>query len=190
MFRGNGTTAAGNAANAPPAASSSSAASTMMRMLGMGKSNASAAASPAAPAPLDLPNPVVTSPTAAAASVFEVDEQLTELQRVKRYSLSQLPLQRLVYVKRLASCARAVGLKEALGQLLPLFSKLANDQEAVVRSATAAELANIAHFLADPHVPYHSHPPPPVLPSVTTTCNKQQRTQFWMRFHAAVIKLQ
>jgi len=144
----------------------------MLRMLGMGGKGGGGAAGggAAAAAPLDLPNPVASpnSPAAAASSVFEVDEQLTELQRVKRYSLSQLPLQRLVYVKRLASCARAVGLKDALTHLLPLFSKLANDQEAVVRSAAAAELANIAHFLADPHQPYHSHPPPAVLPVATS----------------------
>ena len=118
-------------------------------------SKGGAAAAPAAPAPLDLPNPATTN-AADTASVFSIDDALSEIARVKRYSLSQLPLQRLVYVKRIASCARSVGLRDALQELLPLFPKLSVDQEAVVRSAAAAELANIAHFLADPNLPYHS----------------------------------
>lgn len=121
------------------------------RALGMGK-NAAPAPAAAAPPPLDLPNPA--TPAADTSGVFYINDQLSEIARVKQYSLSQLPLQRLVYVKRISACARTVGLKEAMTQLLPLFPKLTVDHEAVVRTAASGELANLAHFLADPNVPY------------------------------------
>ena len=121
------------------------------RALGMGK-NSPATPAAAAPPPLDLPNPA--TPAADTSGVFYINDQLSEIARVKQYSLSQLPLQRLVYVKRISACARVVGLKDAMTQLLPLFPKLAADHEAVVRTAASGELANLAHFLADPNVPY------------------------------------
>lgn len=127
------------------------------RALGMGKSSGGHGPSPGAPPPADLPNPTTPPGAGDTSSVFYVDDTLSEMARVKRYSLSQLPLQRLVYVKRIAACARSVGLSETIAQLLPLFPKLAADHEAVVRTAAAAELANVAHMLADPNVPYNQH---------------------------------
>lgn len=124
------------------------------RALGMGGGKSGGGSPSAAAAPADLPNPAAPSHAADANSVFYIDDSLSELARVRRYSLSQLPLQRLVYVKRIASCARVSGLQECLTHLLPLFQKLVADQEAVVRTAAAAELANIAHFLAEPNAPY------------------------------------
>jgi hypothetical protein len=91
------------------------------------------------------------------SSVFLVDDTLSELARVRRYSLSQLPLQRLVYVKRIGSTARIVGLRDCVTHLLPLFGKLAADAENVVRTAAAVELANVAHFLADPNGSYSAY---------------------------------
>jgi hypothetical protein len=111
-------------------------------------------------------------------SVFYVDDTLSELARVRRYSLSQLPLQRLVYVKRIAACARSVGLRETLTQLLPLFQKLVVDQEAVVRTAAASELANMAHFLADPNLPW--------IPNVTTTAQTKSENDRQTRWQGGI----
>ena len=162
-----GGAAAAGAGSSPSAAAASSsaassAASSMLsfaRALGISKgaSHTSAAPVAAAPPPLDLPNPATPAGASAdTSSVFYINDQLSELARVKQYALSQLPLQRLVYVKRIAACARTVGLRDAMAQLLPLFPKLAADHETVVRTAAAGELANIAHFLAEPNVPYQT----------------------------------
>jgi hypothetical protein len=79
-----------------------------------------------------------------------VDDTLSEMDQCKRYSLSQLPLQRYIYVKRLSACARRVGVQDAIAHLVPLFKKLVTDKEEIVRQALGEEVGKFAIFLGRP----------------------------------------
>ena len=101
-----------------------------------------------------MPGARVLLPTPAPGSsdpmAFLVDDSLSELQREKKYCASQLPLQRLIFTRRLAAVARLYGVAQTVEHLLPLLPRLAGDKEDSVRQAVGIELAALAGFLANP----------------------------------------
>eukprot|EP00808_Paulinella_micropora_P011198 g16441.t1 len=79
-----------------------------------------------------------------------VDDRLTDLEKVKQYSLSHLPITRLVYVKQLSVVARECGLEVTATQLLPLLPKIQEDGVKDIRQALCKEISLLAQFLANP----------------------------------------
>ena len=91
-----------------------------------------------------------------SANLFELDDTLNELQKCERCLASQLPLQRLVYTKKISSVVREFGVAESFERLLPLISRLASDKEMVIRSALTDELGELAVILAKNDAPRSS----------------------------------
>ena len=85
---------------------------------------------------------------AELAKLYHVDENLSDLDKVRKYIISPLPLQRLVYTKRIASCAKEVGAGVTVARLLPLLPNLSEEPEPVVRSAFAGQLGPLVTYLA------------------------------------------
>ena len=80
-----------------------------------------------------------------------IDEDLTLLQRVVRYTSSAVSVQRLVYCRELGACAEQVGAPTALAELVPLLKPLGADPEPPVRHALAEQIVAFARvLLADP----------------------------------------
>ena len=80
-----------------------------------------------------------------------IDEDLTLLQRVVRYTSSAVSVQRLVYCRELGACAEQVGAPTALAELVPLLKPLGSDPEPPVRHALAEQIVAFARvLLADP----------------------------------------
>lgn len=77
---------------------------------------------------------------------LSIDDNLTELQRLVRYSRSAIGLQRLVHVKMTASIATNVGFWETYAQILPLLAPIARDSEPAVRQHLLEQLAPLAQF--------------------------------------------
>jgi hypothetical protein len=86
------------------------------------------------------------------SDVFAVDDTLSELEKCKRYVVSKLPLQRFVYVKCLASCAREIGIESTIMDLLPLLDHVLIDAESFIRKELGDELAKLTFFLAYPNL--------------------------------------
>ncbi|CAM9673604.1 unnamed protein product [Ectocarpus sp. 12 AP-2014] len=77
---------------------------------------------------------------------LSIDDELTQLQRLVRYSSSSIALQRLVHVKMLAETVTAVGFEQTVKSVVPLLGPLAEDQELVVRQHLGEQLEEIARF--------------------------------------------
>ena len=74
---------------------------------------------------------------AGKPSPEEIDESLTLLERIERYSSSGTLVQRLVFVKELAFCAEQEGVAETIGRLVPLLKVIVCDPDLQVRQALA-----------------------------------------------------
>eukprot|EP00903_Cladosiphon_okamuranus_P014228 g13217.t1 len=77
---------------------------------------------------------------------LSIDDELTQLQRLVRYSSSSIALQRLVHVKMLSETVAAVGFEQTVKSVVPLLAPLAEDQELVVRQHLGEQLEEIARF--------------------------------------------
>ncbi|CAM9695084.1 unnamed protein product, partial [Chrysoparadoxa australica] len=75
---------------------------------------------------------------------LSIDDNLTQLERVVKYSSSGIALQRLVHVKMLAETASAVGYEESVRSIMPLLRSLSHDQEYVVRQHLGEQLDEIS----------------------------------------------
>ena len=106
---------------------------------------------------LPTPPPGTSDPMA-----FLVDDSLSDLQKQKKYCLSSLPLQRLIFLRRLSSVARVFGVSATVEHLLPLLPRLAADKEDVIRQAVGIEVAALVVYLANPLRPQ----PQPVRPKL------------------------
>ncbi|CAM9737733.1 unnamed protein product, partial [Pylaiella littoralis] len=77
---------------------------------------------------------------------LSINDELTQLQRLVRYSSSSIALQRLVHVKMLSETVAAVGFEQTVKSVVPLLAPLAEDQELVVRQHLGEQLEEIARF--------------------------------------------
>eukprot|EP00947_MAST-08B_sp_MAST-8B-sp1_P004074 g4074.t1 len=75
-----------------------------------------------------------------------IDDTLSDLERVVRYSRSNIALQRLVHVRVLTETAEAVGFERANEELVPLLSHLSTDPEFIIRQAVAEQAGLMAGF--------------------------------------------
>jgi len=92
------------------------------------------------------------APVAKAAPTFEdltIDDNLSEQQRVVRYSKSTIGLQRLVHVKKMADVAKSIGYTESVRTLIPLIEPLSKDTEPVVKQHLVEQLRHIAKFCSE-----------------------------------------
>ena len=65
-------------------------------------------------------------PAVAAVPTFQdlaVDDNISDLERIIRYSKSNIALQRLVHVKSIASVAESVGFNDTKEKILPLSAR-------------------------------------------------------------------
>lgn len=84
---------------------------------------------------------------ANAGPTFEdltIDECLNDIERIVRYTTSNIALQRLVHVKMLAETAQSVGFEKTKEMLFPLLETIARDNEFVVRQHFAYQLNGLA----------------------------------------------
>ena len=133
-----------------------------------GASSASAAfrstLTPGGPSPFPGERLLLPTPPAGTSDpmAFLVDDSLSDLQKQKKYCLSSLPLQRLIFLRRLSSVARVFGVSATVEHLLPLLPRLAADKEDVIRQAVGIEVAALVVYLANPLKPQ----PQPVRPKL------------------------
>lgn len=79
-----------------------------------------------------------------AAPTFQdltIDDQLTDLQRIVRYTKSNIALQRLVHVRLLADVAEAVGFEDTHTYIIPLLESLSLDSESAIRQGLLEQVA-------------------------------------------------
>ena len=86
----------------------------------------------------------------------EIDESLSLVERVERYCASGTLVQRLVFVRELASCAEDIGVSEAVGRLVPLLKVIVCDPEQQVRQVRMRDASISRALLAAPRSPLHA----------------------------------
>jgi len=93
-----------------------------------------------------VPASSVTAPTFEDLSI---DDTLTELQRLVRYTKSSIGLQRLVHTKMLADVAKTVGFEDTMMFILPLLNDLSHDNEPAIKQQLVEQLGPLAQLLSD-----------------------------------------
>eukprot|EP00475_Leptophrys_vorax_P035510 TRINITY_DN5858_c0_g1_i1.p2 TRINITY_DN5858_c0_g1~~TRINITY_DN5858_c0_g1_i1.p2 ORF type:complete len:658 (-),score=120.19 TRINITY_DN5858_c0_g1_i1:3867-5840(-) len=78
------------------------------------------------------------------------DDTLSDLDKLCKYIQGTIPLQRLVYVKRITDISRDCGFALTKDKITPLLEHVCKDTEHVVRQALAAELESFADRLLVP----------------------------------------
>ena len=78
---------------------------------------------------------------------LEIDEELTLLERIERFSANGALVQRLVHVNELSACAEQVGVAETVGRIVPLLKVIVNDPDGQVRQGVAEQMVGIATLL-------------------------------------------
>ncbi|KAL7559959.1 hypothetical protein ACA910_008280 [Epithemia clementina (nom. ined.)] len=73
-----------------------------------------------------------------------VDDDLPILERIVRYTQSQIALQRLVHVKMLGETAELAGILDTQEVIVPLLNGLMTDAESVIRQHLAAQLLTVS----------------------------------------------
>ena len=92
------------------------------------------------------PQAVVVTPT---FQDLTIDDELPELQRVVRYSKSNIALQRLVHVKLLADVAQSVGYDDAKVYIVSLLNHLAGDSEPSIKQHLLIQLSLLAKVFSE-----------------------------------------
>merc|ERR1712137_224450 len=80
---------------------------------------------------------------------FELDDNLSALERVKKYKGSHLLLQRLRIVKELGDIAKQIGYQQTKEHLIEVLKEFSNDKEGVVLQALAEQLPFFSTFLIE-----------------------------------------
>ena len=86
-------------------------------------------------------------PAVPTLSDVTYDESLDDVGRCVTYSCSAIALQRLVHARLLADAASTASYAQIESSLLPLLEPLSNDDEYMVRAATAEQLPPLAQTL-------------------------------------------
>ena len=85
-------------------------------------------------------------PTPVYPADLLIDDDLPALDRVCKYTSAAVALMRLVHVSMLSDVAQDVGYGVMVDRLLPLLPKLCDDDEWVVRTAVAPEIATMCQL--------------------------------------------
>lgn len=93
--------------------------------------------------------PAASSVTAPTFEDLSIDDTLTELQRLVRYTKSSIGLQRLVHTKMLADVAKTVGFEDTMMFILPLLDDLSHDNEPAIKQQLVEQLGPLAKLLSD-----------------------------------------
>ena len=127
--------------------------------------NEAAVSSPGGPSAANGERPLLPLPAAGTTDplAFLVDDTMSELMKVKRYSASALPLQRICFLRRIAAVSRMLGGVGTAEHCIPILERLVSDTEAVIRQAVAIECAHVAQVLAAAH----TTTPAPAAPAVS-----------------------
>jgi len=81
---------------------------------------------------------------AEALAALSIDDSLNDLQRLERYSVSEIALQRLFQVKGLADSLKRIALRDTIDKVVPIVVSLAEDIEPAVRHAVAEHISALA----------------------------------------------
>ena len=68
-----------------------------------------------------------------AVTGLEIDENINLIERVERFCVSGVLVQRIVHVRELSACAEKVGVSETVRRIVPLLKVLVCDPEFAVR---------------------------------------------------------
>ena len=82
--------------------------------------------------------------TAPTFEDLSIDDGLSELQRLTRYTKSNIGLQRLVHVKMIGDVAVSVGFEDTFELIIPLLEDLSLDSEPAIKQQLAGQLAKLA----------------------------------------------
>eukprot|EP01036_Dinobryon_divergens_P028473 gene28473-37423_t len=85
-------------------------------------------------------NPTNNSNTQPTFEDLTIDDSISELERLIKYTKSSIGLQRLVHTKMLADVAKSIGFPNAVLYVIPLLEVLSKDPEAVVRQHLVEQL--------------------------------------------------
>lgn len=100
---------------------------------------------------------------------LSIDDNLSDLSRIKRYVVSKVEAQRLAHVKMLCEISKDISYDIATTEIFPLFDVISNDVQSIIRSQLAIELKKLtAEF-------YHEHAE--LLEIVLPICNKLLRDE-------------
>ena len=75
---------------------------------------------------------------------LSIDDNLSQLDRLVRYTKSSIGLQRLVHAKMITDVAVSVGYDTTKGLIIPLLADLALDPEPAVRQHMIEQLSSLA----------------------------------------------
>lgn len=78
---------------------------------------------------------------------ISADDGLSEIEKFCKYVQGTIPLQRLVYVKRITDTARDCGVSLTQEKLVPFLEKICKDSEHIIRQALAVELQTFGEYL-------------------------------------------
>jgi hypothetical protein len=77
-----------------------------------------------------------------ASGLLYVDDSLSLIDRLERYSCNGPQVQRLVHVREIACCAEEVGVSESVGRIVPLLKVIACDPDVNIRQVRQASQEN------------------------------------------------
>ena len=75
---------------------------------------------------------------------LSIDDNLSQLDRLVRYTKSSIGLQRLVHAKMISDVSVSVGYDTTKGLVMPLLADLALDPEPAVRQHMVEQLSSLA----------------------------------------------
>lgn len=80
---------------------------------------------------------------------LEIDDSLSPIERIKKYTNSDLILHRLHLVRELCELGVQIGYEDTKVHIIPTLQNLSNDPEAVIRQALAEQLTEFSVFFSE-----------------------------------------
>ena len=78
---------------------------------------------------------------------LSIDDNLSQIDRLVRYSKSSIGLQRLVHAKMIGDISSLVGFEQTKALIIPLLSDLSVDPEPAVRQHMVEQLSPLAQVI-------------------------------------------
>lgn len=92
--------------------------------------------------------PLTIGHVSVEISDLTLDDQLNDTERIQKYCISSIALQRLVHVRLINETCRSIGFLKAKESIFPLFTTLVQDEEYMVRMTLAEQLRGVAELCA------------------------------------------